>query len=137
MAKNKAKHAPVSPGWWVLYGLLCGFGAAGLVVFLVSPPRGTPVELLPAPTRQTVAMQMSSATRTALPTPEPIFVNINTANLQELETLPNIGPVTAQAIITYRQTHGPFTDLAQLQNVAGIGPRTYEGLQGLITLGEP
>lgn len=82
-------------------------------------------------------MEMSSATRTALPTLEPLLINVNTASAQDLQKLPNIGPVIAQAIINYRASHGPFTDLQQLQNVAGIGPRTYEGLQGFITLGQP
>ena len=69
----------------------------------------------------------------ASPTPSgPI--NINTATLEELDLLPGIGPALAERIIDYRETRGPFTAIEQIQNVAGIGPATFEDLQDLITI---
>ena len=59
-------------------------------------------------------------------------IDLNTANQQELEALPVIGPSKAQDIITYRETHGPFTSIEQIQNVYGIGPSTFEQLKELI-----
>jgi competence protein ComEA len=56
------------------------------------------------------------------------IVNLNAATREELETLPGIGPVTAQAILDYRAAHGPFADLAALDNVEGIGPATLQAL---------
>lgn len=50
------------------------------------------------------------------------IVNINTADLAALETLPGVGPSTAQAIIDYRREHGRFRSLDDLLNVRGIGP---------------
>jgi len=50
-------------------------------------------------------------------------VDLNTANVEELDTLPGIGPKTAQAIVEYRETHGPFTSPEDLLQVRGIGPR--------------
>ena len=64
----------------------------------------------------------------------PTLVNINTASVEELATLPGIGEVKAQAIITYRTEHGPFTSPEQIQEVSGIGPATYEKLKDLITI---
>lgn len=61
-------------------------------------------------------------------------IDINTADLNALDQLPGIGPAIAQAIIDYRNFHGPFTDLAEIQNVAGIGPSTFEALKDLITI---
>lgn len=61
-------------------------------------------------------------------------VNINTATLEELESLPEIGPVIAQRILDYRQANGPFTTLEAIQNVDGIGPVTFEQIKGLITI---
>lgn len=61
-------------------------------------------------------------------------VNINTATLEELESLPEIGPVIAQRILDYRQANGPFTTLEAIQNVDGIGPVIFEQLKGLITI---
>jgi competence protein ComEA len=61
-------------------------------------------------------------------------LNINTATLSELETLPGIGPVLAQRIIDYRQQKGPFRTIEDLQNVPGIGAKRFSELQELITV---
>ena len=63
-------------------------------------------------------------------------VNINTATQGQLETLPGIGPAKAAAIIQYRNDHGPFTSVAQLDNVSGIGPATMANLSGQISVGD-
>jgi len=60
------------------------------------------------------------------------LVNVNTANLEQLDTLPGIGPVLAQAIIDWRTQNGGFTSIDQLQEVSGIGDATYADLQPLI-----
>ncbi|EKB53445.1 MULTISPECIES: helix-hairpin-helix domain-containing protein [Facklamia] len=62
-------------------------------------------------------------------------VNINQADQTELETLPNIGPKKAQEIIQYRENNGSFQSIEAIQNVSGIGPKTYESLKDLITVG--
>lgn len=59
-------------------------------------------------------------------------VNINAASQAELETLPGIGPVKAQAIIAHRTQHGPFARIEDIQNVTGIGEKTFESLKSLI-----
>jgi competence protein ComEA len=66
----------------------------------------------------------------------PSLVNINTASLAELDTLPRVGPVTAQRIIDYRAAHGPFQRIEDIQNVSGIGPATFEGMRDLISVGQ-
>lgn len=62
------------------------------------------------------------------------LVNLNTATASELETLPGIGRVKAQAIISYRQQHGAFARIEDLTKVSGIGPKTFEKLKHLITV---
>jgi competence protein ComEA len=52
-------------------------------------------------------------------------LDLNRANQAQLEELPGIGPVTAQAILTWRQQHGRFSRIEELQEVDGIGPKTY------------
>jgi competence protein ComEA len=52
-------------------------------------------------------------------------VDLNRADQSQLEQLPGVGPVTAQAILTWRQEHGRFNRIEELQEVDGIGPKTY------------
>ncbi len=68
----------------------------------------------------------------ATPSGGPV-VYINTATLEELETLPGVGPVMAQNIIEYREENGAFTNLEDLDNVNGIGPATLESLSEFIS----
>ncbi|HEX9332781.1 MAG TPA: ComEA family DNA-binding protein [Anaerolineales bacterium] len=63
------------------------------------------------------------------------LININTASAAELDTLPGIGPTTAQKIIQYREQNGPFINAEDIVNVSGIGPGTYERIKDLITVG--
>jgi competence protein ComEA len=78
----------------------------------------------------------------ALPSPVPGsgtaasggLVNVNTATAEELETLPGIGEVTAQAIIDHRTENGPFTSVDQLLDVTGIGDVTLENIRDLVTV---
>ena len=64
------------------------------------------------------------------------IININTADQKTLEELPGIGPVTAQMIIQYRNEHGLFGKIEDIQNVPGIGSATFETLKLLITVGQ-
>jgi competence protein ComEA len=68
----------------------------------------------------------TSKPRAAEAPPRP--VNINTAAAAELQTLPGIGPVMANRIVSYRNEHGPFKSTAELDNVKGIGPKKLEKL---------
>jgi competence protein ComEA len=52
-------------------------------------------------------------------------LNLNTATAEQLDGLPGVGPVTAQHILDWRTAHGPFTRVEELQEVDGIGPKTY------------
>ncbi len=65
------------------------------------------------------------------------LVNINTATVGELDSLPGIGPTTAQNIVNYRQQHGPFSQIEDIMNVPGVGPATFDSIKDLITAGQP
>jgi competence protein ComEA len=59
-------------------------------------------------------------------------VSLSTATPEQLDTLPGVGPVTAQKIVAYREAHGPFTSVAQLDAIPGIGPARLDELRGLV-----
>jgi len=61
-------------------------------------------------------------------------VNLNTASLSQLDTLTGIGATYAQRIIDYRNSNGGFKSIDEIQNVKGIGPKTFEKLKDQITV---
>jgi competence protein ComEA len=61
-------------------------------------------------------------------------LSINSAGVEELDSLPGIGPAIAQDIVTYREANGPFASVDELTEVPGIGPSKLEQLRPLVTL---
>jgi competence protein ComEA len=60
-------------------------------------------------------------------------ISLATATLEQLDTLPGIGPVTAQAILDHRAEHGPFTSVDDLLDVRGIGEATLDDFRDQVT----
>ena len=77
--------------------------------------------------------QASQGTGTAATTADG-RVNINLANLTELQTLPGIGPVIAQNIIDFRDANGSFNSIEDLLNVQRIGAATFENIRDRVTV---
>uniref|UniRef100_UPI0016042D48 ComEA family DNA-binding protein n=1 Tax=Nocardioides pelophilus TaxID=2172019 RepID=UPI0016042D48 len=71
---------------------------------------------------------------TAPPGAPVALVNLNTASQAELETLPDVGPVTALAILAWREAHGGFTSVDELLEVDGIGEATLSNLAPYVTV---
>jgi competence protein ComEA len=63
-------------------------------------------------------------------------VNINTATLEELDTLPGIGPALAEGIMEFREANGPFKSIEEITLVSGIGQVTFEKMKDRISVGE-
>ncbi|MEV0534601.1 ComEA family DNA-binding protein [Kitasatospora sp. NPDC050463] len=61
-------------------------------------------------------------------------VSLNHATLEQLDTLPGVGPTLAQRIIAFRASHGSFRSLDQIRQVSGIGDRTYAEIRPMLTL---
>lgn len=64
-------------------------------------------------------------------------IDVNTADAAALMELPGIGPAKAAAIIAYREEHGPFGSMEELDEVKGISARMVESWAGLATAGAP
>jgi competence protein ComEA len=60
-------------------------------------------------------------------------VSLASATVEQLDELPGVGPVTAQKIVDWRTTHGPFRSVDDLDDVPGIGPARIEQLRDLVT----
>ncbi len=63
----------------------------------------------------------------------PTKVSLASATIDQLDELPGIGPVTAQKIVDWRQTHGPIRSVDDLDAIPGIGPARVEQLRDLVT----
>lgn len=155
-----ARASPGEAARWFALGVL-GFAAiAGLVVaiFFRQPrealirsvtrapaPRAvqgtSPTRADPVPETQTQPQARPAAREPTTPgdsSPEANgssfgLVKINVASQAELELLPGIGPAMAQRILEHRAAHGPFRSIKDLDAIRGIGPRTLERLQPLIS----
>jgi competence protein ComEA len=100
---------------------------------VVIPVSGSATVTTPTSTHSPFTV-LTTMTPQVTTTPHATLVNINTASVQQLNTLPGIGPVTAQSIITYRQQNGPFQQIEDIMNVPGIGPATFDRIRTLITV---
>jgi competence protein ComEA len=65
---------------------------------------------------------------------DPLRVDINTADVEELDELPEVGPSTAQSIIDYRETNGGFRSVEELEEIPGIGPETLKKIEPFATV---
>lgn len=60
------------------------------------------------------------------------LIDINTADVNQLDQLPGVGPVLAQRIVSWRQTHGRFRTVEEIKQVPGVGAATFADLKNLI-----
>jgi competence protein ComEA len=85
----------------------------------------------PAPSGSAASASASAAASPGVPA---ALVNLNTATEAELDTLPEVGPVTAASILAWRDQHGGFTSVDELLEVDGIGEVTLGKLAPFVTV---
>lgn len=79
--------------------------------------------------------QDRSGTEPAAPAAGGGLINLNTADIAELDLLPGVGEATARAIIEYRSKNGRFRSIEELDRVPGIGPAKLARIRPLVTIG--
>ncbi len=87
--------------------------------------------------RMTTAAESVTAAETTASSSEPLYININTADYDELIRLPHIGDVLAQNIIAYRENHGNFRNIEEIMLVSGIGDVIFAAICGSIYVDDP
>ncbi len=84
-----------------------------------------------------VGILLSSGAAVAATKPAPSGkVNINTASVEQLATLPGIGAKLAARIVEYRQKSGTFKTTQELMNVKGVGQKNFAKIEGYLSVGE-
>lgn len=109
----------LSDGEQIVVGIAAPPGIPSAMGSSVSSSTGTPTDQAGPPTDDTGAAAAGP-------------LNLNTATVTELDTLPGVGPVTAAAIVAFRDANGRFSDVEQLGDVDGIGPARLEKLRDLV-----
>ena len=83
---------------------------------------------------QTDAAEVQETAASGTESMQSELIDLNAATSMELETLPGVGPRTAERILEYRREHGGFERIEDLMDVRGIGERTFLRLRPLVTV---
>lgn len=120
-----------------LAGLYLGRGmSTGVEIEIYSPSESITVPTdtqAPSETQATTSSQETEPIQATKPAVGRI--NINTASVEQLMTLPGIGETYARRIVEYRTLNGPFKTISDITKVEGIGTKRFEAIMGLITTG--
>jgi competence protein ComEA len=112
-------------------GRVLGLGGSGATKSIAPAPRA---ESVTSGAGEAPAAEARPGKPGKLKSPEDGTVNINTADAEELQRLPGVGPAIAGRIIGYRDEVGRFQTLEDLKEVKGIGEKTFAKLRPLITI---
>lgn len=117
----------------VVLGLTAAFLLFTSGWFLAERSSAVPYKVTTTRSGQSVAAVEQSAPAEENPRPDSLLegetINLNTADVYDLQRLPGIGEKRAQDIVAYREEHGPFQTVDDLDRVKGIGPGILEGLR--------
>jgi competence protein ComEA len=103
-----------------------GLAAATGLAITLWQRRPLPLTIEPGPPSQAAAWDAALDAARQL--------DLNAATAAELERLPEVGPSLAKRIVAWRQAHGRFASIDQLQSVPGIGPKTFDRVRAYLTV---
>lgn len=147
MSAYKSFSPKAPPRFWAAFFILCGLllylGVQWIPLKRSSPPApkilDVQAQLLSLEFLDLEKAKFLEISAQILPVrfSEPGPLDLNRASAAELEKLPGIGPVLAQRIVEWRETHGPFKSVEDLLAIPGIGAKTLEKLRDLVTVTPP
>ena len=122
---------------WAAVAVLGSASLGGLYISLFERERGSLAPVVSHAAAQAEGEPAAPTRSSSHALPLTCVIDLNSASAAELDLLPGVGPALAARIIAYRQEHGSFASVDQLDNVKGIGPRTLERLRPLVKVEPP
>lgn len=130
--------AGLTRGEKLILALTAGFVLVSGGMFLAERQPQQDYQVTTTQRRQGPAAEQAEETQTAWPDSllEGERINVNTADVLDLQRLPGIGEKRAQDIVDYREEHGPFESVEDLTQISGIGEGILAGLRDYVSVSD-
>jgi len=128
--ENKRQSIYNHVGAFLVFGIMLGSG----LLLIKASDKGEPIKITEPPVEKVQVKSTGESVKEVKGESISGLININTASQSELETLDGVGPKTAEKIIEYRETNGPFKSIEAIMDVNGIGEGKFAQMEDNISI---